>query len=169
MKSRLLISASLALLVAATFGSPAAIAAEPQTSLKDLEDEVMCVICGVPLEKSLDAPAAQRERAFIEKMIAEGATKQEIKDALVAEYGEAVLAVPPRKGFGLTAWIVPIVGFLVAAVAVAWAIRRWRRETAADPEVDGEVESPAPLTAAENRRLDAELGEDAGDGPHGRP
>ena len=41
------------------------------------------------------------------RLIAEGKTKDEVKDALVAEYGENVLAVPGNDGFGLAAWLFP--------------------------------------------------------------
>ena len=90
---------------------PAAAAAqEPQTSLPDIEDEVMCPICGVTLELATEAPQAIQEREFIRERIAEGQTKDEIKDALVAEFGPEVLAVPEAKGFDLAAWLVPGVG-----------------------------------------------------------
>ncbi len=158
--------ATLALVVLGLFlaTAPAAHAADPPPAdpaaaaiAKDLEDEVMCVICGVPLEKSLDAPAAQRERAFISRMATAGASKQEIKDALVAEYGQAVLADPPASGFGLTAWLVPIIAFLAAIIALAIGLRRWRRQTAAAGAAEPGPVAP-PLTDAEAARLEAELG-----------
>ena len=76
--------------------APAA-AAGQQASLPDIEDEVMCPICGTTLELS-DSPQAERERELIRGLIAEGKSKDEIKDALVAEYGEDVLAVPGLRG-----------------------------------------------------------------------
>jgi cytochrome c-type biogenesis protein CcmH len=101
-------------------------AAAPQTSLPDIEDEVMCPICGTLLELS-NSPQAGREKVFIAKLIAAGKTKQEIKDALVAEYGEPVLALPKGSGFALSAYLVPLIAFLAAAVALGAGIRRWRR------------------------------------------
>ena len=94
------------------FAAPASVLAqetpEPQTNLADIEDEVMCTVCGVPLELALEAPQAEAERDFIRELIAEGRTKEEIKDALVVEYGENVLAVPGTEGFDLAAWLIPI-------------------------------------------------------------
>jgi cytochrome c-type biogenesis protein CcmH/NrfF len=101
-------------------------AAEQRASLTDIEDEVMCPICGTLLELS-DAPQAQRERAFIRRLIAEGRSKGEIKDTLVAEYGPAVLATPEDSGFDLAAYVVPIVAFALAALAVALGVGSWRR------------------------------------------
>lgn len=100
--------------------------ATPQTSLGDLEDEVMCPICGTLLELS-EAPQAERQRVYIARLIAEGETKEQIEDALVAQYGPEVLAEPSGSGFDLSAYLVPIVAFLVAIVALAFGVLRWRR------------------------------------------
>ena len=106
----------------------------PQASLPDVEDEVMCPVCGTMLQLS-ESPQADRERVFIRKLIAEGRSKQQIKDALVAEYGDSVLATPQGSGFDLTAYLVPILGFLIAAVALLFGVRRWRRSgEAAEPD-----------------------------------
>jgi cytochrome c-type biogenesis protein CcmH len=115
-------------------------AAEPRASLTDIEDEVMCPICGTPLSLAA-APQAERERAFIRRLIERGQTKDEIKDALVREYGEEVLATPDSGGFDLAAWLVPAGGLLLAALALALGVRQWRRrgadrEPAADEEMD---------------------------------
>ena len=85
---------------------------EPQTTLPELEDEVMCPTCRTLLNLS-HSPAAERERVFIRGMIADGATEEEIKDALVAEYGSQVLALPENEGFNVFAYLVPLLIFLV--------------------------------------------------------
>lgn len=139
---------ALALLAAA---APAA-AAAPQTSLPDVEDEVMCPICGTLLELS-ESPQAERQRVFISRQIAAGKTKAEIKDALVAEYGRPVLALPRGSGFDLSAYLVPAIAFLVAAVALALGVRRWRRTERAGSE---QPERGGPHSEDE-RRLDEDL------------
>lgn len=103
-----------------------ALGATPQTSLGDLEDEVMCPICGTLLELS-EAPQAERQRVYIARLIAAGKTKEQIEDALVTQYGPEVLAEPSGSGFDLSAYLVPIVAFLVAIVALAFGVVRWRR------------------------------------------
>jgi cytochrome c-type biogenesis protein CcmH/NrfF len=118
---RVLILALLTLSLA-----PGAAAAESSATLVDLEDEVMCPICGTLLELS-EAPQAQRERAFIAGLIAKGETKAEIKDALVAEYGREVLALPEGSGFSLSAYLVPAIAFALAALALGLGVSRWRR------------------------------------------
>jgi cytochrome c-type biogenesis protein CcmH len=127
-------------------------AAAPKTNLADIEDEVMCPICGTTLGLS-ESPQAQREKDFIQRLIAEGKTKDEVKAALVAEYGQEVLAVPSDSGFDLAAWIVPAAGLLLAAIAIILGLRRWRRSTAAEPTPlpDGDLDTDA------EQRLDADL------------
>jgi cytochrome c-type biogenesis protein CcmH/NrfF len=124
-------------------------AAEPKTTLPDVEDEVMCVECRTALNVST-APVADQERAFIRDRIAEGMTKEQIKAALVEEYGPDVLAEPPGDGFDLAAWLVPGALVVVAALGIALVARRWRRT----PEAET---ARAELDPADARRLDAEL------------
>ena len=144
-----------ALLVVAAAVLLAAAPPQPKTTLPDVEDEVMCPICGTALNLS-GAPQADRERAFIRRQIAAGKTKEEIKDELVAQYGTEVLAEPPKSGFDLTAWLVPIAGILLAAVAIAIALRRWRR-AARDGGRPPRNGGGPPLDPAEAERLDADL------------
>ena len=124
--------ASLALL--------AAPAAAQEASLTDIEDEVMCPICGTTLELSA-SPQAERQREFIRQQIERGRSKEEIKDALVAEYGEDVLALPDSEGFDLTAWVIPALGIALAVGAVGLAIARLGRrrdDEPAEPELPEE-------------------------------
>jgi cytochrome c-type biogenesis protein CcmH len=130
---------------------PAAQAATPQTNLSDIEDEVMCPICGTALNLS-QSPQADRERTFIRGQIAQGKTKQQIKDELVAQYGPQVLSVPEKSGFDLAAWLVPILALALAAVAIAVGLRRWRRRAA--PPSDSQ---PAARTKEDTDRLDADM------------
>ena len=67
----------------------------------------------------LFSPQADRERAFIRHEIAQGKTEDEIIDDLVAQYGTSVLAEPPKSGFDLTAWLVPGIAIIIAAIAIA--------------------------------------------------
>lgn len=143
----------LAALALALLPVAAATAAAPQTSLTDVEDEVMCPICGTLLELS-ESPQAQRERAFVGGLIAAGKTKAEVKDALVAEYGQAVLALPGGSGFDLSAYLVPAIAFGAAAVALAIGVRRWRR--AGGPPGSGPVAGSGPQ-GEEAERLEKDL------------
>jgi cytochrome c-type biogenesis protein CcmH len=141
--SLLVAIAALALFAA---GAPAA----PQTSVADVEDEVMCPICGTLLELA-QSPQAERQRAYVQALIAEGRTKEEIKDALVTQYGTEVLALPKDSGFSLSAYLVPVIAFLVAVGALAVGVLRWRRSGDRPEE-----ESPPPRDA-DAERLEADI------------
>ena len=146
------------LLVGAAALALAAPALGQDSMLADLEDEVICPTCKTTLEMSA-SPVADRMRAFIRRRASEGATKQEIKDELVEQFGEGVLAAPPKRGFNLLAWALPLAGLALAVAAVTLLARRWRRTrgpdepAAAAPGSNGR----APLDPALERRLDEEL------------
>jgi len=139
-----------------------AVASDAPPTLADLEDEVMCPTCeGQTLDQS-NAPAALRVKAFIRERIRAGDSKSEIKARLVDEFGERILAAPPRRGFNLLAWIVPIAGLVVGAVAVGVAAWRWSRVREAEPvplagapSLNGR--SRSPVDGELERRLDEEL------------
>ena len=128
--------------------APAALAC-PKTSLGDLEDEVMCPVCGTSLGLATEAPQAERERAFIQRLIDDCKSKEEVKAALVAEFGNEVLAQPGDDGFEIAAYLIPLAILLGAGTAIAVGVRRWRRRPAAT--------TGAPTTATESKRLDDDL------------
>jgi cytochrome c-type biogenesis protein CcmH len=136
------------LFVLAALAAPAAAADPPRAA--DLEAELVCPVCATTLDQS-NAPVAERMKLFIRQRIAAGDSEQQIKDALVAEFGRGVLAEPPKGGFGLLAWILPLAalaGGLVAVCALVWAWSR-RRPTGAV--------AVSPLDPDLERRVDEEL------------
>jgi cytochrome c-type biogenesis protein CcmH len=142
--------APLAALLVLALLAPAAIAS-PRASVTDIEDEVMCLECGTALNVSNSAVADQ-EREFIAELVAQGKTKQQVKEALVAEYGPRILAEPSERGFDITAWLVPLLAGAGALGVVGFTARRWRRARPAAADAG----DPA-LAAEDERRLDAEL------------
>lgn len=123
-------------------------AAEPPNAA-DLEAELVCPVCETTLDQS-NAPVAQRMKLFIRERIAAGDSEQEIKDALVAQFGPAVLATPRKSGFGLLAWALPLAALAAGALIVGVLVRSWsRRRTPSSPET--------PLDPELERRVDEEL------------
>ena len=146
-----LLAAVVALLIVPT----AALAQCPQTTLGDVEDEVMCPVCGVPLELATEAPQANRQREFIVERVDRCESKEEIKAALVAEFGEGVLATPGDDGADLAAYLLPALGVVAGLGGIAFAVVRWRRSrgSAAAPASGAEPQPDAPDAA----RLDRDL------------
>ncbi|MEP6909882.1 MAG: cytochrome c-type biogenesis protein [Actinomycetota bacterium] len=121
-----------------------------KTTLADLEGEVMCPVCNTTLDQS-SSPAAQQIKTFISQQIAAGDSKSEIKDKLVAEYGPQILAAPPKKGFNLLAWLLPIVGVLGGALVLAGLAWRWSRGNPGPPP------AAVALDPALEQRIDQEI------------
>ena len=134
-------------LACALFVVAASAAAAPNPA--DLEAELVCPTCKTTLDQS-DAPVARRMKEIIRERIAAGATEAEIKAELVAQFGPAVIAEPPKSGFDLLAWLVPL-GILAAGAvgvgAIAWGWSRRRADESVDETLDPALE----------RRVDAEL------------
>jgi cytochrome c-type biogenesis protein CcmH len=136
--------------VAALALAASAAASESHPTLAELETEVVCPTCHTTLDQS-SSPVADRIRAFIRARIAAGDSKSEIKDALVREFGDAILASPPKKGFDLVAWVLPPAGLIVGAAVLALLAVRWSRRREA-----GEM-PPEPPGPDVDRRIDDEL------------
>ena len=144
---------ALILSVLALAALPAAAVGQdcPRTTLGDIEDEVMCPVCGTPLGLASESPQAQDERAFIQGLIDKCRSKDQVKQALVAEYGENVLALPGDQGDDdlgdVLVYVIPALGILLAAGGIAFAVVRWRR-----PETE-----PQALAGAEGARLEDDM------------
>ena len=137
---------ALALLVVA----PAS-ASEQKPTPAELESELVCPVCETTLDSS-DAPVARLMKARIRERIAAGDTKSEIKAYFVDQFGTSVLAVPPRRGFDLVAWLLPLAGLGIALVVVGAFAWRWSRRRDDEDAGDGE-----PLDPLVERRLDDAL------------
>ena len=147
----------ITLLAALVLAPGVAGAAAPKTTLPDVEDEVMCVECGTVLNIST-SQVADRQREFIQKRIDRGQSKEEIKAALVAEFGPDVLAMPDREGFNLAVYLVPGALGLIGLVGVVLAARRWRarRPASASASTDDDAHGEQ-LAPDQEQRLAAEL------------
>ncbi len=156
---RLALSVGLGLVLCA---APAAIASgavaiAPRASLPEIETQVMCVTCGVPLSIA-ESPQAASERMFIRGLIARGETTAQIKQALVAQLGPGVLALPTRSGFNLAVYLVPVALIAGLVVMLAVALPRWRRRGSDGDETDGAAAPDDPeFSAADAARLDEDL------------
>ena len=153
MRALVAFAAALALVVAA----PAA-ASEQHPTLLELEDQLMCPVCSGETLAQSDSPAARQVKRNIQSLIDGGYTRSEIKRKLVADYGLQILAAPPRHGFDLLAWVLPLAGILGATGVMALLAWRWSRRREEPEPVPGPVSlNGRPLDPELERRLDEEL------------
>ncbi len=111
----------------------------------------MCPTCHTTLDESNSA-IAQEIKGFIRVRIAQGKTKSQIESELVDNFGPSILAAPPKRGWDLLAWALPLGGLGLGAVVLGILAWRWTRDR----------DRPAPGGGAKldpdvERRLDAEL------------
>ncbi len=138
------ITAALAVLLAVLAMAAPALS----LTVNEVAREVRCPTCNTPLDVS-NSPAADRMKVFIADRIAAGDDKETIIDALVEEFGRGVLATPPKSGFDLVAWIVPIALVVGGLAAIPFVTRAWARRRGDSPA--------AEISAEDAARLDEEL------------
>lgn len=140
-------------------------AADNDAAIQAIEKRLKCS-CGCGLDiytcRTTDftctySPALHKE---VVRLVERGKSDQQIIDEFVAQYGEAVLMAPPRRGFNLAGYFVPSIAIVVAAVFLVRVLRRWTREAQVAHSTAGET-SMAPqvpdASPAELQRLRDEL------------
>ena len=139
-------------------------AADNDARIQAIEKRLKCS-CGCGLDiytcRTTDftctySPALHKD---VVKLAEQGKSEQQIIDVFVAEYGEAVLMAPPRRGFNLAGYFVPSLAIIVAAVFLVRVLRRWTRE-AEVAHVTTESRAPTgtpDASPAELQRLRDEL------------
>ncbi len=131
----------------------AAGAGNAKTTLPVITRQVMCVTCKIPLNVA-ESPQADRERAFIQRLIDQGLNETQIKRALVGQYGASVLGLPAAHGFDLTVYLVPLAAVLLLLGTFLTLLPKWRRSARAQAAAEPEA---AALAAADSARLDSDL------------
>jgi cytochrome c-type biogenesis protein CcmH len=145
---RLLAVVAAALALAA----PAGAACTKHASQGSLETKLVCPSCHTTLDES-DSEVAQEMKAEVARRIAACQTEKQILDAMVAEFGPTILSTPRTHGFDLLAWVLPIGGAVLGALALAVAARVWSRGR----DEGGERPPPPGLAPEDERRVDDAL------------
>jgi cytochrome c-type biogenesis protein CcmH len=92
----------------------------------EIEAELMCDCgCGDILV-NCTCERSEEMRGIITGMLNEGQTKTQVLATFVSQFGEVILSSPPRKGFNLVAYGVPMAGFFIGSVFAVTMARRWR-------------------------------------------
>jgi cytochrome c-type biogenesis protein CcmH len=139
-------------IAALAFAAPA-LASEHHPTQGEVEAEMVCPACHEPLDQST-SPVAEQMKSYIRKHIAMGWTKSRIEDGLVAQLGPSVIGVPRKHGFDLLAWVLPLGGIALGAVALAGGAWAWSRNREGDKVL---LDRDPVLDPALDRRVDEEL------------
>jgi cytochrome c-type biogenesis protein CcmH len=139
---------AFALLAALWLGFAPALAQEAQLAdpkleqrARDLSREIRCVVCQSQSVADSDADIARELRVLIREQIAAGKSDDEIRDYLVARYGDFVLFDPPFQASTYALWIGPFAVLVLAGIGVAMFFRRRAQEPARVRELDPDEQS----------------------------
>ncbi len=109
-----------------------------------LAENMRCMVCQNESLAKSHSDLALDMRREIRELIQKGMTDQEIKDYLVARYGDFVLYDPPLKNSTLVLWLGPFVLLLSGMAVLVFQLRKRRKtmtETALSPEAEARVDA----------------------------
>lgn len=114
----------------------------------DVDDQVLrisknlyCPVCtGVPLDVC-ETQACVQWRALIREKLTAGESEEQIRQYFISQYGDRVLGAPPPEGFNLSAYILPVIAFLVGGAILYWTARNWLKRPQA-PSANAPVATP---------------------------
>src|ERR1700685_2458367 len=141
---------SLAAVLAMSAATPAPSQETPRA--KALSKRVLCMCGGCEDSAGLcnhpggtfsgPCETARGMQKDLDAHVTRGESDDQILQAMVEQYGPTVLVEPPKKGFDLLAWIMPVAVPLLALVLVWAVVRRGRHNAtlapAGGPQVSAE-------------------------------
>ena len=124
-------------------------------TVSDISKEFICQCgCGRVLDSHV-CETQEAMTALIEQQIADGQTKEQIIQFFVAQYGEEVLASPPKRGFNLTAWILPFAVILGGGGIIYISLKKWvKRGKQSQASVETEEEEDEKYRHQLEKELD---------------
>lgn len=101
--------------------------------INSIAENLSCPTCtGISVADCPTETCAQW-RAEIGVRLSKGQTEQEIMSYFAARYGDHVLQVPPKRGFFLWIWLLPIFAILAGLVVLAFLMRGWLKPSTESP------------------------------------
>lgn len=94
---------------------------------QEIGRSLMCPVCPGETINQSQAELAKQMRAIVREKLAQGETRQDILDFFVERYNEDVLAAPPKSGFNLVVWVIPVLGIAAAMATLVLVLRGMRR------------------------------------------
>ena len=113
----------------ANAAEPVVLTPDQEARARGLEGQLRCPVCRSQSIRQSRSFMAEDMKRRIRELVAEGRSDEEIRGFFVERYGPWILLEPPRRGFHLTAWILPAAAVLFGAAGLILAARRWTRDS----------------------------------------
>lgn len=115
--------------------------------------ELMCPVCGGQTVAESGSQLAEQMRGIIRQRLQAGQTRDEIIAYFIGQFGESVLAAPPRRGGGLAVWLIPPAVLGIGLIVLLRFITRTRSPVGSARQ----IRPSSPPTAAEAEQIRREL------------
>src|SRR5215813_11440720 len=100
-----------------------------EDTVHEVAARLRCVVCQNLSVADSPSEMAGQMRAIIRERLAAGESPDEVQRYFVQRYGEWILLSPPRRGFNLLVWLLPLVFVIAGLVVVAVLVRQWARRS----------------------------------------
>src|SRR5579859_1568794 len=131
MKKRraLLLGIAIVMTLAAIWSYVLLVAPVPESldqRVHDVASQLKCPVCQG--ESVADSPStiSQQMRAVIRQQLQQGQSEQQIIQYFVSRYGNSILWSPPKQGFTILAWVIPIAILLCGVLLLVMVLRGWQ-------------------------------------------
>ena len=119
----------------------------------EIESELKCPICRSQSVRTSRSFMAQDMSRQVRRMVAEGRSKEQVREYFVSRYGDYIILAPRKEGFAWTVWLLPFALVLGGAATILAMTRRWKsRPVPAAP-------AATPAQSTWTKRLERELEE----------
>lgn len=167
----LLLIIAIIMILAAIWSYVLLVAPVPESldqRVHDVASQLKCPVCQG--ESVADSPStiSQQMRAVIRQQLQQGQSEQQIIQYFVSRYGNSILWSPPKQGFTMLAWIIPIAILLCGALLLVMVMRGWLSGARAKrpPETGEDTTIEAQPDADELQLFQAQLAQElAADDP----
>lgn len=133
--------------------------AQTRERFHQLNGELRCPKCQNQSLGDSNSPIATDLRAQVYRLLNEGKSDRQIKEYLVARYGEYILYRPELAGHTLMLWLAPLALLLIGLVVVMLLVKR-RRSLVQANELDSSEQQHLKVLLQENERAGSDTASD---------
>jgi cytochrome c-type biogenesis protein CcmH len=128
-----------------------------QDEVNAVAERMYCPVCeNIPLD-DCGTPTCVQWKEEIRLLLAEGKTSAQIVDEFVLRYGEQVVGIPQNTALRGLAFIIPLVGIVLAVLIAGMTFARWRNSPYKLKALDDDAPEPDPATDDYRAQLERDL------------